>query len=115
MVWPQRGKRSALSLPWLEIRSHRPVYRGPLGTGGEWLLQEDQAQILSPDRTRRLAVDLHGAAGKPALRAGVGVCLGPTRTALRLEADAGMQLAAGHGGWHRFEPRFFPAPRRTEL
>ena len=49
------------------------------------------------------------------LPAGVGVCLGPTRAALHLEADAGMQLAAGHGGWHRFEPRFFPAPRRTEL
>ena len=34
---------------------------------------------------------------------------------LHVQADAGIQLAAGHGGRHRLEPRLVPAPRRPEL
>ena len=47
VVRPQRGMRSALPLSWLEIRRHRPMHRSAVGAGGERLLQEDQAQVLS--------------------------------------------------------------------
>ena len=39
----------------------------------------------------------------------------PREQTLHLQAPAGMQLAAGDGGRHRFEPRLLPAPRRPQL
>ena len=40
---------------------------------------------------------------------------GAARADLRVEAPAGMQLAAGDGRRHRFKPRLVPAPRRPQL
>ena len=74
--------------------------------------QEDQAEVLSADRARRRAVDLHGPAREAAAAAGMGIRHGAGPPALRLQAPAGMQLAAGDGRRHRFEPRVVPASRR---
>ena len=49
-----------------------------------------------------------------AAAAGMGVRHGAGRAALRLQAAAGMQLAAGDGRRHRFEPRLVPAPRQHQ-
>ena len=73
VVRPQRGRRPALPLSRLEVRPHRPVRRGAVGAERERLLQEDQAEVLSADRARRRAVDLHGSARDAAAAAGVGV------------------------------------------
>ena len=39
----------------------------------------------------------------------------PAEQTLHLQAPAGVQLAAGDGGRHRFQPRLVPASRRSEL
>ena len=72
-------------------------------------------QVLSAGRARRRAVDLYGAARAPAAAAGMGIRDGAGRAALRLEAAAGMQLAAGDGRRHRFQPRLLPASRQHQL
>ena len=77
------------------------------------LLPEDQAEVLSAGEARPGAVDLHGPAREAAAAAGVGIRHGAARAALRLQAPPGMQLAAGDGGRHRFEPRLVPASRRS--
>ena len=56
-----------------------------------------------------------GAAGDAAAAAGMGIRTGAGRAALRLQAAAGMQLAAGDGRRHRFQPRLVPAPRRPQF
>ena len=109
VVRPQRGQRAALPLSRLEVRPHRPVHRGAVGAGGERLLPEDQAEVLSAGRARRRAVDLHGPAREAAAAAGVGVRHGAGEPQLHVQAVAGVQLAAGDGGRHRFQPRLVPA------
>ncbi len=39
----------------------------------------------------------------------------PGPAALRLQAGAGIELAAGHGGRHQFKPRVIPASRRPQF
>src|SRR6476661_6618852 len=73
LVRPQRGTRSALPLSRLEIRRDRPMHRRPLGSAGERLLPEDQAEELSAGEARPGAVDLYGPAGKTAAAAGMGI------------------------------------------
>src|SRR5215218_8733245 len=97
VVRPQRARRPALPLSRLEVRPYRTVRRGAVGAERERLLQEDQAEVLSADRTWRRAVDLHGSAGKTAAAAGVGVRDRSRRAELHVEACAGVQLAAGDG------------------
>ena len=115
VVRPQRGERPALPLPWLEIRHDRPMHRRALGARRIRLLPEDQAQVLSAGEARPGAVDLYGPARQAAAAAGVGVRHRPGRADLHLQAAAGQQLAAGHGGRHRFQPRLLPASRRPRL
>ena len=115
VVRPQRGVRAALPLSRLEVRRHRPVRRGAVGAGGERLCQADQAEILSAGRARRRAVDLSRPARAPARFARMGIRAGTGRAALRVEAHPGMQLAAGHGGRHRFQPRLVPASRQHQF
>src|SRR5712692_1121671 len=62
LVRPQRGKRAALLLSRLEVRRHRPVRRDPLGARQPEAVPAHEAQVLSADRARRRAVDLHGPA-----------------------------------------------------
>src|ERR1041385_8448514 len=97
---PVRGKllsgRPALPLPRLEIRRDRPMPRGALGAGGKRLLQQDQAQVLSVDKNRPGAVDLHGPAGEDAAASRVRVRAGAAAAFVHLQAHAGMQLAASH-------------------
>ena len=76
------------------------------------LLREDQAHVLSAGEARPGAVDLYGTAGAAAAAAGVGVRHGTGRAMLHLQAAAGIELAAGDGRRHRFQPRLVPAPRR---
>src|SRR5665811_1389466 len=83
--------------------------------GRKRLLQQDQAQVLSAGRTRRCAVDLYGAARQAAAAAGVGVRAGAGRAELHVEANTGIELAAGDGRRHRFQPRLVPASRRSEF
>ena len=76
---------------------------------------QDQVALVSVDRARRRAVDLHGPAGAPAGAAGIRIRSGAAGTELRLQAVAIQQLAAGAGGRHRFQPRLLAAPRRAAL
>ena len=114
VVRPQRGERPALPLPRLEIRPHRPVHRRAVGAVRKRLLPEDQAEVLSADRARRRAVDLHGPAREAAAAAGVGIRHGAGEPQLHVEAAPGVQLAAGDGRRHRFQPRLVPALRRAQ-
>ena len=50
-----------------------------------------------------------------AAAAGMGVRMVPSGAALRLQAPAGVQLAAGDGRRHRFQPRLLPASRQHQL
>ena len=50
-----------------------------------------------------------------AAAAGMGIRHGAAGAALRLQAPAGEQLAAGDGRRHRFEPRLLPASRQHQL
>src|SRR5262245_12028568 len=110
MVRPQRGVWAALSVSRLEIRRNRPVHRAAVGARGKRLRAQDQAALLSLGRARRGALDLYGAARAPAAAAGMGICDGQTRAALRVQALAGIQLAASDGGRHRFKPRVLATP-----
>ena len=51
VVRAQRGRRPALPLSRLEIRRDRPVHRRAVRAGGERLLPEDQAEVLSAGRS----------------------------------------------------------------
>ena len=73
----------------------------------------DQAALLSAGRARRRAVDLHGSAGTSASAAGIRVRDGAAGADLHIEAAAILQLAAGDGGRHRFQPRVVAASRRV--
>ena len=88
------------------------MHRRALGGAGKRLLPEDQAEILSVGEARAGALGLHGPAGKEAAAAGMGIRHGTGGAGLPLQALAGMQLAAGDGRRHRFQPRFLPASRR---
>ena len=114
VVRPQRAERAALPLSRLEVRPHRPVHRGAVRAVGKRLLPEDQAEVLSAGRARRRAVDLHGPAGEAAAAAGVGIRHGAGRPQLHVQAHPGVQLAAGDGRRHRFQPRLVPAQRRAQ-
>ena len=102
VVRAQRGERAALPLSRLEIRRDRPMHRGALGAGGERLLPEDQAQVLSVRRAGRRDLGLHGPARIEAAAAGFRMGEGAACAPLRLQAHAGVQLSAGDGGRHRF-------------
>ena len=52
---------------------------------------------------------LYGAAGHAAAAAGAGMDRGRAAAALRLQAAAGVQLPAGDGRRHRFQPRVMAA------
>src|SRR6478672_12857699 len=105
--------RAALSVSWLEIRRDRPVRGNSFRTGGERLPRQDQAALLSSGRAGRRAVDLYGGTGTSAGTAGIRVCHGAARADLHIEAAAILQLVAGDGGWHRFQPRVMAASRRV--
>src|SRR5215813_2388274 len=98
LVRPQRGAWPALLLSRLEIRRDRAVHRRPLRAARERLLPEDQAQVLPVGEARAGAVDLYGSAGEATAAAGMGIRDGAGRSDLHLQAPAGMQLAASHGG-----------------
>src|SRR5262245_65260128 len=93
VVWTQRGRGPALLLSRLEIRRDRPVHRRSLRARRKRLLQEDQAQVIPAGAARAGAVDLPRAAGETAAAAGMGVRDGYRRSGIRLETDAGMELA----------------------
>ncbi len=61
----------------------------------ERLLPEDQAEVLSAGEARPGALGLYGPAGEAAAAAGMGIRHGAGGAELRLQALAGMQLAAG--------------------
>ena len=109
VVRRERGLRHPLPLPRLEIRHHRAMRRSAVGAGGVGLPQEHQAEGLSLHREGRHRLDLYGAAGLAAAAAGAGMDRRQARAALRLQAPAGMQLPAGHGRRHRFQPRVLAA------
>src|SRR6266436_8996506 len=115
LVRAQRGAWPALLLSRLEIRRDRPVHRRPVRAARERLLPEDQAQVLPIGEARAGAVDLYGPARQATAAAGMGIRDGAGGADLHLQAPAGKQLAASHGGWHRFEPRLLPASRRPRL
>src|SRR5262249_16729396 len=81
----------------------------------ERLLPEDQAQVLPVGEARAGAVDLYGPARQAAAAAGMGIRDGAGRSDLHLQAPAGMQLAASHGGWDRFDPCLLPHPRPAPI
>ncbi len=56
-----------------------------------------------------------GPAGQKAAAAGMGIRHGAAGAELHLQAAAGIQLAAGHGGRHRFKPCLLPASRRSSV
>src|SRR5207342_2463360 len=87
----------------------------PLRAARKRFLPEGQAQVLSAGAAGAGALDVYGAARQAAAAAGMGIRDRTGRSDLRLQAPAGMQLAASHGGWDRFEPRLVPAPRRSRL
>ena len=66
-------------------------------------------KILSADQDRRRPVDLYGPGRERAAASRMGVRAGAARADLHLQALAGMQLAAGHGRRHRFQPRLLAA------
>ena len=74
--------------------------------------QQDQAEVLSADRARRHPVGLYGSAGTAAAVPRVRMGDAAGRALLQHQAPAGVQLPAGHGGRHRFQPRVVPALRR---
>ena len=113
LVRPQRGERAALPLSRLEIRRHRPVHRGAVRAGGERLLQEDQADVLSVRRAGRRDLDLYGAGGAQAAAACLRMGKGAAFASLRVEAHAGVQLPAGDGGRHRFGACLVPSSPRA--
>ena len=76
--------------------------------------KEGEAEVVSARRARRRAVDLHGTARDAAAAAGIRVRHGARRADLHVEALPGVQLAAGDGRRHRFEPRLVPASRRPQ-
>src|SRR4051794_2945053 len=100
LVRAQRGERVALLLSRLEVRRDRAVHRGAVRAGGERVLQEDQADVLSVRRTGRRHLDLYGAGRTQASSACFRMGKGAAFTSLRVEAHAGMQLSAGDGGRH---------------
>src|SRR5262249_7120131 len=111
MVRSERGKGPALPISRLEIRCDGPMHRRAVRTRGKRLLPEDQTQVLPADRARRCAVDLYGSEGTHAAIPRMGIRHGAEPAAFRFETMAGVELAAGHGGRHRLEPRVVPAPR----
>ena len=111
VVRPQRGVRAALPVPRLEIRRDRPMRGNPIRTGAEWFPRDDQAALVSAGRAGRRAVDLHGTAGAPAGAAGIRVRHGAAGADLHVEAAAILQLAAGDGRRHRFQPCVVAASR----
>src|SRR5690349_19855429 len=101
--------RPSMPVSRLEVRREWPVPRSAFRAGRERLCPKDQVEILHTRRARRRVVDLFGSARTAASAAGMGVRDGAAVAAFRLEADSGVQLAAGNGGWHRFQPRLIPA------
>src|SRR5882762_2690675 len=114
LVRPQRGRRPSLLLPWLEVRHHWAVRRDPVGTEQSEALPAREAEGLSAPRTWRGALDLHGTAGAEAAAPRARVGDGAGRPSLRLQALAGVQLAAGDGRRDRLEPRLVPASPHDE-
>ena len=102
VVRAQRGERTALPVPRLEIRRDRAMRRCAVGAGRVGLLPEDQAQGLSVRRDRRRDLGLHGSAGRTAAGAELRMGAPQAVAALHHQALAGEQLAAGDGGRHRF-------------
>ena len=78
------------------------------------LPQEHQIEILSLHREGRHHLGLYGSAGIAAAAAGAGMDRRRARAALRLQAAAGMQLPAGDGRRHRFQPRVLAARQRAQ-
>ena len=78
------------------------------------LPQEHQIEILPLHREGRHRLGLYGPAGIAAAAAGAGMDRRQARAALRLEAAAGMQLPAGDGRRHRFQPRVVAARQRAQ-
>ena len=109
VVRRERRLRHPLPLPRLEIRHHRAMHRSAVGAGGVGLPQEHQIEILPVHREGRHRLGLYGAAGIAAAAAGAGMDRRRARAALRLQAPAGMQLPAGDGRRHRFQPRLLAA------
>ncbi len=114
LVRPERGMRPALPLSRLEIRRHRAMRRPAVGGGGVGLPQQHQAQVLSVHREGRPDLGLSRPARVAAAAAGAGMDRGRRPAALRLQAPAGMQLPAGDGRRHRFQPRLLAARRRAQ-
>src|SRR5689334_4164846 len=97
--------RTAVSVPRMEIRRDGPVRRYAQRTGAFRVREESEAQVVSAGRTRRRALDLHGTARTPAAAAGIRICDRAASPDLYVEAVPGVQLVAGDGRRHRFEPR----------
>ena len=114
VVRRERGLRHPLPLSRLEVRHHRPVRRPAVGAGGVGLPQAHQIEILPLHREGRHRLGLYGTAGLAAAAAGAGMDRRRPRAALRVEALAGMQLPAGDGRRHRFQPRLLAARQRVE-
>src|SRR5205807_6192183 len=89
--------------------------RSAFRAGGKRLLPQDQIEIVSAGPTRSGAVDLYGPPGETAAIAGMGIRDRSRRSDLHLQAPAGVQLAAGHGGRDRFQPCLLPASRTLAL
>src|SRR6185503_1438104 len=95
LVRPQRGMRSALRLPRLEVRRHRAMRRPALGGCAHVGARAYAPEELSVPRARRRDLDLHGPAGAETGGTRIRVGTGVPGAALRLQAAAGVQLPAG--------------------
>ena len=116
VVRPQRGVGPALLLSRLEIRRDRPVHRGAVGAGGKRLLPARSSS--SPIRWSSAAGCCGPTWGRPDKQPPLPeweFATGAGGAELHVEALAGVQLAAGAGRRHRFEPRVVPAPQRSRI
>ena len=102
----QRGVRSALRVPRLEVRRQRHVRRHAVRAARERLQGPAAHQGLSDLRSRRPGVDLHGAA-RQATRASAaaGVDRATRQSPAGRQVVPREQLHAGHRGRHRHRAR----------
>jgi len=98
----QRGGRPPLCVSRLEIRRHRPVHRRALGAFRERLLPAHQADGLSAGGAGRSVVTYMGPADMQPPLPQFEFSLVPPAQTYTSKQPAGMQLAAGDGGRHRF-------------
>ena len=116
VVRPQRGLRPALPLPRLEVRRDRPMRRPAVGgrrsTGCREPHQAEEPTLHRAGR-RRSGPTWGRRSCSPRRRRSNGRWSRPAQRFVS-QATAGVQLPAGDGRRHRFQPRLLPARRDAE-